>query len=434
MGGRKIVGGIVGFLMGIAFVVGWIPLILFLITRKRYKLLFIPFIFIVLVAIAGSFFENIDTKSSNLSDQIENNIFSVEYPVEGEYYNYSFFRRGIIRQFKTVTDITKYNEKLNTRLDLLASRLYEDYKDEFSRSHQDNETFTLSLIERKTIKKELNEFSHDYLLANDTSLNVKSIIAWIVIAVSFIAGIIFSTAVFAKYLYQRKITYINSATAIQIKNNFHLPYSPCNMIVIEQEANGPFENMDDFILRSGLPLQTCEQISPYIDFSYRYRTVRINSATIDQMVTNIRLTFEQASAIVEDRKANGPFVDMDNFISRSNLSQRLYEKIRPHIDFSVYETPVQAPVEREVNVPQNNEFSTVRINYATAEEISENLRLTSIQSRKVINERNTNGNFENINDFISRSGLSPRICNHIGPYLDFSVEEGRERKGRVLEF
>lgn len=434
MTGKKILGGFIGFFAGIAFVFGWIPLILFLITRKQYKLLFIPFIFIVLVSIAGSFLENIDTKSNNLSDQIENNIFSVEYPVEGEYYNYSFFRRGIIRQFKTVTDITKYNEKLNTRLDLLASRLYDDYKDEFSRSHQDNETFTLSQIERKTIKKELNEFSHDYLLVNDTSLNVKSIIAWIIIAVSFIAGIIFSTVVFAKYLYQRKITYINSATAIQIKNNFLLPYSPCNMIVIEQEENGPFENMDDFILRSGLPLQTCEQIGPYIDFSYRYRTVRINSADIARMVTDIRLTPEHASSIIEERKANGPFVDMDNFISRTALSERLYEKIRPHLDFSVYQAPVQTPVEREVNIPQNDDLSTVRINYATAEEISENLRLTSIQSRKIINERNANGSFTDLNNFVSRSGLSQRICNNINPYLDFTIEEGRERRGRVIEF
>lgn len=421
MASRKILGGLVGFLVGITSCLSWIFLVILLVVRKRYKLLIIPCIYFILISIASLSILNINTKTEKLSDQITNSIFSAEYPTAGEYYNYTLFRRSIIRQFKTVTDVTQYNEKLNNQADLIVSRLYEIYKKEFPRNTKDNETFTLPTEGRESVKKEVNAFSEDYLFATNSSLHVESISMYVLFFISIIAFIPFSIVIFAKYLFQYKIMRINVATVKQIEENFNLTHTQSFEAIKEREDNGPFENIDDFIVRTGISQRTVEYIRPCLDFSVYYKTVRINYATPEQLIANIGLSQNQSSGIIEDRGNNGPFENMDNFISRTGLSQRIYDKIRPYLDFSFRTIPAQAPVERGGNtVPSNSEYRTVKINHATPEEISANLRLTSIQSYRIVNERAANGNFEGIRDFLIRSDLSPLICDTISPYLDFS--------------
>lgn len=225
MAGRKILGGLVGFLVGITSCLSWIFLVILLVVRKRYKLLIIPCIYLILISIASLSILNINTKTDKLSDQIANSFFSAEYPTTGEYYNYTLFRRSIIRQFKTVTDVTKYNEKLNNQADLIVSRLYEIYKEEFSHNHRDNETFMLPTEGREFVKKEVTAFSEDYLFATNTSLHVKSISMYVLFFISIIAFIPFSIVIFAKYLFQYKIMRINTATDKQIEENFNLTHT-----------------------------------------------------------------------------------------------------------------------------------------------------------------------------------------------------------------
>jgi len=78
---------------------------------------------------------------------------------------------------------------------------------------------------------------------------------------------------------------------------------------------------------------------------------------------------------------------------------------------------------------------SVKINYASVMEIQEELKVTAIQAKMILAEREATGNFLDFPDFIKRVGLSERICNQFKDRLDFSLNnQSNKQSGRVLEF
>ena len=121
--------------------------------------------------------------------------------------------------------------------------------------------------------------------------------------------------------------------------------------------------------------------------------------------------------------------DYSENIVRNNSSQRRINDTSS-IDIeeiiSVVETPTPAIIASSI---------PVKINYASVMEIQEELKLTAIQAKTILAERETNGNFLDFPDFIKRVGLSERRCNQFKDQLDFSLNnQSHKQSGRVLEF
>lgn len=322
---KRLLAGLIGFLSGLLLIFSWLPLTFLLIIRKRYKLLFIPVIFVVAFIVVVALQQNLSDRTDELSDRIERDIFSIVYPTSAKYTE-TFFHDSIAGRIRLISDTIYFNDTINVRLNKLTSILYNAYNTEFDYNSQRSGTFILPLEKHKLIRKEIDAFSSAYIKSKHAGISKASFSLGIFLAIFSILNIPVSILLFVLYLFRDE--------------------SETNLIYSQP---------------------------PYPPSAVPYE--RNPQPTV-------------------------PGRTIDNNINQTN----------------------------SIN------YRTVRINYITAEGLSSNLHLTSIQSRTIINEREANGNFKDLSDFISRSGLSSRVCNHIGHYLDFSYEEGKGKKGRVIEF
>ena len=75
----------------------------------------------------------------------------------------------------------------------------------------------------------------------------------------------------------------------------------------------------------------------------------------------------------------------------------------------------------------------IKINYLSETDIQKQLGMTAIQTKMILAERETNGNFLNFSDFIKRTRLSERACNQFKDKLDFSLNNQNKQSGRLLD-
>ena len=120
----------------------------------------------------------------------------------------------------------------------------------------------------------------------------------------------------------------------------------------------------------------------------------------------------------------------DNFesIVHNNATQKkLYDSPPVDIDKIISVAEPQSPTITAPSIP-------VKINYASITEIQEELKTTAIQSKMILEERKSNGDFLDFSDFIKRTGLSERVCNQFKNRLDFSVNtQSNKQLGRILD-
>jgi len=120
--------------------------------------------------------------------------------------------------------------------------------------------------------------------------------------------------------------------------------------------------------------------------------------------------------------------DNSENIARNNVTQKkLNDTSSIDIEEIISIAKPQSPTIEASSVP-------VKINYASATEIQEELKVTAIQAKMILTERKTTGNFLDFPDFIKRTGLSERVCNQFKDRLDFSLNnQSIKQSGRVFD-
>jgi len=332
MNGKKLLGGVLGFVLALFPVLGSCGLGTLLFIRKKYKLLLIPALCILFFIIGMSINTDIERQRTlskvSLSQTIENKIFSIPFPSDKkltieEFSNtvQNILSEDITPGTKPFSDYPYLLEEYQKLID----KYYTIYETEYAKKLSAGASFYVPATEKKEIRAELNSFCLGYARVQHPDSNF----------------FIFSIVSFAMLWL------------------FSIPFSA------------------------------------YIFYNYLFNPETNKFSNIAHYESSINLNDEGTGSI-----------DIDKIISTAEL---------------------QSPASTTQSLP-------VKINYISETEIQKQLKMTAIQAKMIVAERETNGNFLDFSDFMKRTSLSERICNQFKEQLDFSLNnQSNKQSGRVLE-
>jgi DNA uptake protein ComE-like DNA-binding protein len=292
-------------------------------------------------------------------------------------------------------------------------------------------------------------------------------------------------------------TQINHAGWEKVQTGLHLTNGQVQKMIDERKERGDFLDYDDFVRRTGFSDRHCARLREWLDFTATgCIPTQINNAKRRQIRRGLRLSEAQARAIVDERDANGDFLDYDDLVRRTGFSDGECARFKEWLDFiastkidlpqalmndsaeisldkiireaetgaakrtdagTAKRTDAGAAKRTDANTAKKTETGTakrtdaagtagktqadspaplpaIKINDASETEIRERLGVTVIQAKMIVAERKARGDYLDCGDFVARSGLSERACSGFRDSLNFTVSHFSDRKqGRVLD-
>ncbi len=131
---------------------------------------------------------------------------------------------------------------------------------------------------------------------------------------------------------------LDRATAIELSRLPRIGPGLAARIVTDREANGPFGSLEELDRVKGIGKTVLDAVAPFAAFSKRPgRTmarsadsrVRVNTATAEQLATLPGIGMAKATAIVEDRAANGRYRSVEDLARVRGIGEATVERLRP---------------------------------------------------------------------------------------------------------
>jgi DNA uptake protein ComE-like DNA-binding protein len=109
-------------------------------------------------------------------------------------------------------------------------------------------------------------------------------------------------------------------------------------MVALSKAGVPFYSISDLAAALNIPISRLQWLAPILSFQYydeseSLPSIRINNATVNELVQIPNIELELAEAIVTERQRGGDFTNLVNFQKRLGLSGRSIAELMHYLQF-----------------------------------------------------------------------------------------------------
>jgi hypothetical protein len=318
MNKKKILGGLIGFILAILPIIGSCGLGILLYVRKKYKLLLLPALCVLFFTLATT----VDHKAegqrnhlqTSLSQEIENKIFSISFLSDKKLTIEQFSNtvQGILNDNISL-DMSKLSEypKLPEEYQKIIDKYYTIYETEYAKNLSTDVSFYVPVTEKKEIQAELNSFCSNYARIQhpDSDFFVFFMLSFFLL---WLFSFPFSAYIFYKYLFKSKAENSENIVPIEsIQANLNDTSSvDIDKIISDTEPQSPPTAIDSF-------------------------PIKINYASETEIQEQLKMAAIQAKMIFMERETNGNFLDSSDFVKRTRLSERICNQFKDRLDFSL---------------------------------------------------------------------------------------------------
>jgi competence ComEA-like helix-hairpin-helix protein len=103
-------------------------------------------------------------------------------------------------------------------------------------------------------------------------------------------------------------------------------------IIIFREKLGGFHRISQVCEVYGMPVETCENITPYLTINQKNVVkIQLNYASTEELARHPYISFKLASAIVSNRNARGFFKSVEEILTLGLVDKEFYDKLAPYL-------------------------------------------------------------------------------------------------------
>lgn len=125
---------------------------------------------------------------------------------------------------------------------------------------------------------------------------------------------------------------INSADVDEWKELPGIGDKLAERIINFREKLGGFHHITQVCEVYGMPLETCEKITPHLSLGQKgIVKIHLNYSSTQELAKHPYISFKLASAIVSNRNARGFYKSVDEILTMGLVERELYDKLAPYL-------------------------------------------------------------------------------------------------------